>query len=67
MILYPKLFIEIFEGRVIELPSIVWHQYPRNPKSAYDALPNEVLDILLCDFCEGFNFHPFSEVIDPHY
>ena len=50
MIFDSKLFTKILERCVIKLSSIVRYQYPRYPKSAYNALPNKVLDILFCDF-----------------
>ena len=51
MILDSKLLAEISKGHVIELSSIFGHQDSRYPKSAYNALPKKVFDILLCDLC----------------
>ena len=67
MIVDSKLFTKIPERCVIKLSSIVRHQYPRYPKSAHNALLDKVLDILLCNFCQGFNFHSFGEVINPYH
>ena len=67
MIVDSKLFTKIPERCVIKLSSIVRHKHPRYPKSAHNALPGEVLNILWCNFCQGFNFHPFSEVINPYH
>ena len=66
MIVDSKLFTKISESCVIKLSSIVRHKHPRYPKSAHNALPNEVLNILLCNFRQGFSFHPFGEVINPN-
>ena len=66
MIVDSKLFTKIPERCVIKLSSIVRHQYPRYPKFAHNALPDEVLNVLLCNFHQGFSFHPFGEVIN-HY
>ena len=63
MVLHSKLFTKFPERCVVELSSIVRHQYPRYPESAYNVLLDEVLDILLCNFCQGFDFHPLSEII----
>ena len=67
MIIDSKLFIKIPERGVIKLSSIVRYQYPQYPKSTHNALPDEVLDVLLCNFCQGFSFHPFDEVINPYH
>ena len=67
MIVDSKLFIKIPERCVIKRSSIVKHKHPRYPKSAHNALPEEVLNILLCNFRQGFSFHPFGEVINPYH
>ena len=67
MIVDSKLFTKIPEKGVIKLSSIVRYQYPRYPKSTQNAFPYEVLDVLLSNFCQGFSFHPFCEVINPYH
>ena len=67
MIVDSKLFTKIPERRVIKLSSIVRHKHPRYPKSAHNALPNEVLNIPLCNFRQGFSFYPFGKVINPYH
>ena len=67
MIVNSKLFTKIPEWCVIKLSSIVGHKHPRYSEPAHNTLPDEVLNILLCDFHQGFSFHPFGEVIDPYY
>ena len=62
-----KLFTKIPERCVIKLSSFIRHKYPRYPKSAHNALLGEVLNILLCNFRQGFSFHPFGEVINPYH
>ena len=67
MIVDSKLFTKIPEKGVIKLSSIVRYQYSRCPKSTHNALLDEVLDVLLCNFRQGYNFHPFGEVINPYH
>ena len=67
MIVDSKLFTKIPNMRVIKLSSIVRHKHPRYPKPAHNTLPDEVLNILLCNFRQGFSFHPFGEVINPYH
>ena len=66
MIVDSKMFTEIPKRCVIKLSSIVRHKHSWYPKSAHNALPDEVLNILLCNFRQGFSFHPFGEVINPY-
>ena len=67
MILNPEVFIEIFEECIVKLSSIIRYEHARHPKPAHDVFPDEVLNILLCDFRQGFSFYPLGEVIDPYY
>ena len=67
MIVDSKLFTKIPERCVIKLSSIVRHKHPRYPKPAHNTLPDEVFNILLCNFRQGFNFHPFGEVINLYH
>ena len=67
MIVDSKLFTKIPEMCVIKLSSIARHKHPRYPKSAHNILPDEVLNIMLCNFCQEFSFHPFGEVINPYH
>ena len=67
MIVDSKLFTKIPERGVIKLSFIVKHQYLRYPKSIHNAPPDKVLDVLLCNFRQGFSFHPFGEVINPYH
>ena len=67
MIVNFELFTKIPERCVIKLSSIVGHKHPRYSEPAHNTLPDEVLNILLCDFRQGFSFHSFGEVIDPYY
>ena len=67
MIIDSKLFIKIPERCVIKLSSIVRHKHPRYSKSTHNTLPDEVLNILLCNFRQGFRFHPLGEVINLHH
>ena len=67
MVVDSKLFTKISEGCVVKLSSIVGYKHPRYSVPAYYALPDEVLNILLCDFRQGFSFDPLGEVIDSYY
>ena len=67
MIVDSKMFTKIPERCVIKLSSIVKHKHPQYPKLAHNTLPDKVLNILLCDFCQVFSFHLFGEVINPYY
>ena len=67
MIVDSKLFTKISERCVIKLLSIARHKHPRYSKPAHNTFPDEVLNILLCNFRQGFSFHPFGEVINPHH
>ena len=67
MIVDSKLFTKIPERCVIKLSSIVGHKHPWYSEPAHNTLPDEVLNILLCDFRQRFSFYPFSEVIDLYY
>ena len=67
MIVDSKLFTKIPETCVIKLSSIVRHKHPRYSKLAYNTLLDEVPNILLRNFRQGFSFHPFGEVINPHH
>ena len=63
MIVDSKLFIKFLERCVIKLSSIVRHKHPRYSKSVHNILLDKVLNILLCNFRQGFSFHPLGEVI----
>ena len=67
MIVDSKLFTKFLERCVIKLPSIVRHKHPWYSKSAHNTLPEKVLNILLCNFRQGFSFHPLGEVINSHH
>ena len=67
MIVDSKLFTKFSERCVIKLSSIVRHKHPRYSKSAHNTLLDEVLNILLCNFRQGFSFHPLGEVINSHH
>ena len=67
MIVDSELFTKIHERCVIKLSSIVRHKHPQYSKPAHNTLPGEVLNILLCNFRQGFSFHLFGEVINPHH
>ena len=67
MIVDSKLFTKIPERCVIKLSSIVGHKHPWYSEPAHNTLLDEVLNILLCDFRQGFSFYPFGEVINPDY
>ena len=67
MIVDSKLFTKFPERCVIKLSSIVRHKHPRYSKSAHNTLPDEVLNILLCNFHQGFSFHPLGEVVNSHH
>ena len=67
MIVDSKLFTKIPERCVIKLSSIVRHKHPQYSKPAHNTLPNKFLNILLCNFRQGFSFHAFGEVINPYH
>ena len=67
MIVDSKLFTKFLERCVIKLSSIVRHKHPWYSKSAHNTLPDEVINILLRNFCQGFSFHPLGEVINSHH
>ena len=66
MILNSKLFTEFPERCIVELSSIVRHKHLWYPKSTHNTLSDEVLNILLCNFCQRFSFYLFGEVINPY-
>ena len=63
----PEVFIEVFEECVVKLSSIIGNQHPRHFKPTYDIFPDEVLNILLSDICQGFCFYPLCEIINANY
>ena len=67
MIVDSKLFTKFLKRCVIKLSSIVRHKHPWYSKSAHNTLPDEVINILLRNFCQGFSFHPLGEVINSHH
>ena len=67
MILNPEVFTEVFEECVVKLSSIIGNQHPRHFKPTYDIFPDEVLNILLSDICQGFCFYPLCEIINANY
>ena len=67
MILDSEVFTEIPEERIVKLSSIIRYQHFGHPKLAHDVLSNEVLNILLCDICQGFHLHPLREIINANY
>ena len=67
MILDSKLLTKIPERCVIKLLSIVKHKHPWYSKSAHNSLPDEILNILLCNFRQGFSFHPLCEIVNSHH
>ena len=67
MILNPEVFIEVFKKCIVKLSSIIENQHSGHPKLAYDIFPEEVLNILLCDICQGFYFYPLCEIINANY
>ena len=64
MIFDPQLLIEISEFATVKLLSVVRDNHPRNPKSTYDVLLDEVLYLGFCDYCQKFCFHPLHEIIN---
>ena len=67
MIVDSKLFTKFPERCVIKLSSIVRHKHPRYSKSTHNTLPDEVLNILLRNFRQGFSFYPLGEVINSYH
>ena len=67
MIVDSKLFTKIPERCVIKLSSIVGHKHPWYSEPAHNTLLDEVLNILMCNFCQGFSFYLFGEVINPYH
>ena len=51
MILNPKVFAKVSKKCIVKFSSIVRYQYSGHPNRTQNVFPDEVLDILLCDFC----------------
>ena len=66
MILYSKVCAEVPKECVVKLSSVIRYQYLGHSESAYNVLPHEMFNILLCDRRQRFSFHSFCEVIDAH-
>ena len=64
MIFDPQLLIEISEFATVKLLSVVRDNHPRNPKSTYDVLLDEVLYLGFCGYRERLCFHPLSKIIN---
>ena len=66
MVLNSQLLAKVLEHIVVELLAIVRDKDLRDSEMANDALPNEALNISLCDSGQWFYFNPFGEVVDPY-
>ena len=64
MILDPQLLTEIPECVVIELFSIVRNENPRDVEMVNNTLPDEIVNVLLCDSSQGFSFDPLGEIVN---
>ena len=49
MILDSEVCTKVPEECIVKLASVIRHQYLEYSKSAYNVLPHEVFNILLCD------------------
>ena len=63
VVLDPELDTEIPELRIVELFLIIRHEGPRDPKTAYYRMPDEVMYLLLCDCHQGFGLSPFGKIV----
>lgn len=64
MIFDPQLLIEISELVTVKLSFVIRDNHPRNPEPLDDVLPDEVLYLGFCDYCQRFCFHPLCEIIN---
>ena len=67
MILDSEVLTKVPEKGVVEQSPIVRYQYFGHSKPAQYILLDEVLYILLCNACQGFCFHPLSEIVNPYH
>ena len=51
MILNSEVCTIVSEECVVKLSSVIRQQYLEHSKSAYNVLPHEIFNILLCDTC----------------
>ena len=63
----PEVFTEAFKECIVKLSSIIGNQHSGHPKPVYNIFPDEVLNILLSDICQGFCFYPLREIINANY
>ena len=66
MVFDSQLIAKVFECIIVKQFTIVRDEDPRDPKLVNDALPDEAINILLCDDCQWLCFYPFDEIVDPH-
>ena len=66
VVLDSELSAEIPKLRIVELFPIVGHEGPRDPKSTYYKVPDEVAYLLLCDRCQRLGFGPFGKILHGH-
>ena len=51
MILNFEVCTKVPEECIVKLSSVIRHQHLGHSKSAYNVLPHEIFNILLCDTC----------------
>ena len=66
VVLDSELSAEIPKLRIVELFPIVRHERPRDPKSTYYKVLDEVAYLLFCDRCQGLGFDPFGKIVHGH-
>ena len=62
--LYVVILVELSEGLIVELSTIVRYKHMRQPIPTDDRFSEEVLHLLFSYVCQGLSLHPFGEVIN---
>ena len=62
----PLFFAEVLELMTNELRTIIGDYLFWNAETAFNILPDEVLDFTVTDLMEGLSLNPLSEVIDDY-
>jgi len=59
--------VELCELLIYKLSAIIGDDSMWDTISAYNIIPDELLNLLGCDSGQWFDFYPFGEIIDGYY
>lgn len=62
-----ELYTRFLIPGIVELLVIVTDNDSGDPKLVDDGPPCKVMDVLLSNLCQGFNFHPLGEVVNGYH